>query len=147
MRIKTENIKSKLVHDPLVARALLKRGMHAIDCKPLKNDKTRTVIVFEDTPQFRQALSELAEDWISVDVPVKEVNDPRIARALLKRGMKLLDYKEAKANNPSKMMFVFEATDEFDEVYAQILEERAKKDAEYEQIEIEFDVEVEVDLD
>ena len=45
------------------------------------------------------------------------------------------------------MVFVFEATDEFEMIYVQILEERAKKDAEYEQVEIEFDMEVEVDLD
>ena len=145
--MRTENVKSKLVHNPLVARALLKRGMHAIDCKPLKNDKKKTVIVFEDTPQFRKVLSELSEEWISVDVPVKEVCDPRVARALLKRGMRLLDYKEAKIDGSSKMVFVFEATDEFEMIYVQILEERAKKDAEYEQVEIEFDMEIEVDLD
>lgn len=142
MRNKTENVKSKLVHDPLVARALLKRGMHAIDCKPLKNDKKKTVIVFEDTPQFRKVLGELSEEWVPVDIAVKEVCDPRVARALLKRGMKLLDYKEAKIDGSSKMVFVFEATDELEDVYAQILQERAKKDSEY-----ESDVRVEVDLD
>lgn len=142
MRNKIENVKSKLVHDPLVARALLRRGMHAIDCKPLKNDKKKTVIVFEDTPQFRKVLGELSEEWVSVDIAVKEVCDPRVARALLKRGMKLLDYKEAKIDGSSKMVFIFEATDELEDVYAQILQERAKKDSEY-----ESDVRVEVDLD
>lgn len=145
--MKTEIEKSKLVHDPLMARALLRRGMKAIDCKPLKNDKTRTVIVFKDTPEFRSVLAELSKEWVPIDMSVKEISDPRIARAMLKRGMNLIDYKEAKIDGSSKMVFVFEATEEFEETYAQVLKERAKRDAEYEQIEIKFDMEVEVDLD
>ena len=139
--MKNEIEKSKLVHDPLMARALLRRGMKAIDCKPLKNDKTRTVIVFKDTVEFRSVLAELSKEWVPVDMQVKEIVDPRAARAMLKNGMNLIDYKEAKVDDKSKMVFVFEDTEEFEEAYTNFVDEHRynKEPSEYEQIEICFD--------
>ena len=139
--MRNEIEKSKLVHDPLMARALLRRGMKAIDCKPLKNDKTRTVIVFKDTAEFRGVLAELSKEWVPIDMVVKEIIDPRVARAMLKNGMNLIDYKEAKVDDKSKMVFVFEDTDEFEKAYANFVDEhRFKKESEeYEQIELCFD--------
>ena len=125
--MRNENEKSKLVHDPLMARALLRRGMKAIDCKPLKNDKKRTVIVFRDTPEFRSVLAELSAEWVPVGVSVKEITDPRVARAMLKRGMNLIDYKESKIDDKTKMVFVFECTAEFEHEYECFMEDMAAK--------------------
>ena len=138
--MRTDIEKSKLVHDPLMARALLRRGMKAVDCKPLKNDKTRTVIVFKDTPEFRSVLAELSKEWVPIDINIKEIYDPRIARAMLKRGMNLIDYKESKIDDKSKMVFIFENTDELEQLYTYLLEERVKKEFENsEPIELCFD--------
>lgn len=61
------NVKSKLVFDYRACRALLKRGMKVIDCKPLKTDKTKPVLVFECTPEFEVALSEVMAELKSKD--------------------------------------------------------------------------------
>lgn len=61
------NVKSKLVFDYRACRALLKRGMKVIDCKPLKTDKTKPVLVFECTPEFEKALSEVMADLKAKD--------------------------------------------------------------------------------
>lgn len=53
------NVKSKLVFEPRAWRALLKKGMRVIDCKPLRSDPTRTVLVFEDTPAFQEAFADV----------------------------------------------------------------------------------------
>ena len=140
MRNKIENVKSKLVHDPLVARALLKRGMHAIDCKPLKNDRTKTIIVFEDTQEFRAALSEISKEWASAEMNVHEIDDPRIARYLLKRGEHLVDYKAVRADGVTKMIFVFENTEEFQLALAQIIEEIEAKKIEWESKQLATDL-------
>ena len=126
-----ENEKSKLVHDPLVARALLRRGCEVIDCKPLKNDKKRSVLVFRDTPKFREHLSELCQEWATIDVEIMEISDPRMARALLKKGMTLVDYKETKVEDKTKMVFVFERNDDFDQIFEILTKEiNVKREAE-----------------
>lgn len=67
------NVKSKLVFDYRAVRMLLKRGMKIIDCKPLKTDKTKPVLVFEDTPEFRVALDEVMLELKTKDEEKKEV--------------------------------------------------------------------------
>lgn len=61
------NVKSKLVFDYRICRALLKRGMRVIDCKPLRTDKTKPVLVFEDTPEFEEALVEITAEFKAKD--------------------------------------------------------------------------------
>lgn len=67
------NVKSKLVFDMRACRALLKRGMRVIDCKPLKTDKDRTVLVFENTPEFQVALAEITSELKAKDDAKKEL--------------------------------------------------------------------------
>ena len=67
------NVKSKLVFEPRAWRALLKRGMRVIDCKPLKDDKEKTVLVFEDTPEFQVALVEIMAEIKAKDDAKKEL--------------------------------------------------------------------------
>ena len=55
--------KSKLVFDMRVCRKLLHAGMKCIDCKPLKTDKSKTVLVFEDTPEFQKAYEEISAEF------------------------------------------------------------------------------------
>lgn len=119
--IENTNVKSKLVFDPLTARALLKRGMKVIDCKPLKNDKKKTILVFEDTVEFREALAEISNELGLVCENAINVEDPRIARALLKKQAKLIDYRLMKIEDKSKMVFVFENTDGIEEAIAEIV--------------------------
>ena len=119
--IENTNVKSKLVFDPLTARALLKRGMKVIDCKPLKNDKKKTILVFEDTVEFRKALAEISNELGLVCENAINVEDPRIARALLKKQAKLIDYRLKKIEDKSKMVFVFENTDGIEEAIAEIV--------------------------
>lgn len=70
--------------------------------------------------------------------------DAKIARKLLKMGFVVIDIKPNRENT-DKSIFVFENTDEFKMVLAQIMEEiKSKKEAE---LEVEFDVEVEIDVD
>ena len=66
------NVKSKLVFDMRACRALLKRGMRVIDCKPLKSDKEKTVLVFEDTLEFQAALAEIMTELKEKDELKKE---------------------------------------------------------------------------
>lgn len=69
------NVKSKLVFDYRACRALLKRGMRVIDCKPLKTDKTKPVLVFEDTPEFEEALAEVTAELKAKDEAKSEVTE------------------------------------------------------------------------
>jgi hypothetical protein len=142
-----DNEKSKLVHDPLVARALLRRGCEVIDCKPLKNDKKRSVLVFRDTPKFRKHLSELYQEWQEIDVATQDVEDPRVARTLLKRGMTLVDYKETKVDDKNKMVFVFEQNDAFQKELDDIVSDLGVRIKRPFKSEVEFVTEVDDNLD
>lgn len=65
-------IKSKLVFEPRAWRALIRKGFNVIDCKPLKTDPTRSILVFEDTPEFQEALAEIMADIKAKDDARKE---------------------------------------------------------------------------
>ena len=75
MITENKNVKSKLVFEPRAWRALLKRGMKVIDCKPLKDNKDKTVLVFEDTPEFQVALAEIMAELKAKDDAKKEVTE------------------------------------------------------------------------
>lgn len=48
--------KAKLVFSPKVARFLLNHGMQIIDIKPDKNNKEKTIFVFDETDEFQSVL-------------------------------------------------------------------------------------------
>lgn len=78
MNTVNQDVKSKLVFDYRVARALLKRNMRVIDIKPLRTDKTKPVIVFADTPEFQKALAEITEEFKKKD---EAKNEPLVEMA------------------------------------------------------------------
>lgn len=57
----------------------------------------------------------------------KLVFDPRVARRLCKRGFYIIDLKPLRGE-PDKSVFVFENTEEFQEVYTEIMNEFYKKE-------------------
>ena len=69
----------------------------------------------------------------------KLVFDARIARALCKKDFPIIDIKPLRGE-PDKTVFVFANTEEFQEAFAQIMEEiKAKKEAEIEQPSMDLD--------
>ena len=129
MENKNENKKSKLIFDILEAKALLRRGMKVVDCKPLNTDRSKTVLVFENTPEFRQALSEI-RNLCKLNIDTKDIIDPRVARALLKRGMQMVDCRLSDIDK-SRMIFTFANTEVFQINLNEIMDEiQAKKDTE-----------------
>ena len=57
--------KTRLVFDARIARRLCKRGLHIIDIKPLHTDKEKTVFIFENTEEFKNAFSEITAEFAS----------------------------------------------------------------------------------
>lgn len=53
------NIKTKLIFTPLIARRLLKLGCRIVDIKPDKTDTThkKTIFIFEDDENFQKNMS------------------------------------------------------------------------------------------
>ena len=133
-----ENKKSKLIFDIFEAKALLRRGMKVVDCKPLNTDRTKTVLVFENTPEFRQVLSEIRNSY-KLNIDTKDIIDPRVARALLKRGMQMVDCRLSDVDK-SRMVFTFANTEAFQINCNEVINEiQAKKDAESERLAIDLD--------
>lgn len=48
-----DNTKTKSIFTPYVARRLLKMGNPIVDIKPYKEDRDRTIFVFEDTDKLQ----------------------------------------------------------------------------------------------
>lgn len=44
----------KLIFTPFVARNLLRMGNQIVDIKPDKNDKSKTIFIFEETEKFQK---------------------------------------------------------------------------------------------
>lgn len=59
--------KSKLVFDMRVCRRLIHMGCNVIDCKPLRGNEDKTVLVFEDTPEFQKALETVTAEFKAKD--------------------------------------------------------------------------------
>lgn len=55
--------KSKLVFDMRVCRKLIHAGCNVIDCKPLKTDRSKTVLVFEDNEFFQNTLEKITLEY------------------------------------------------------------------------------------
>ena len=51
--------KTRLVWDYKIARALLKRGNVVVDIKPSKDDRSKPVLIFENTDKFNEDLAEI----------------------------------------------------------------------------------------
>lgn len=59
--------KSKLCFDMRVCRRLIHMGCNVIDIKPLRGDEDKTVLVFEDTPEFQKALEIVTAEFKAKD--------------------------------------------------------------------------------
>jgi len=70
--------KSRLIFDAKIARKLLKQGFVVIDIKPNRENTDKSIFVFENTEEFKTALTKImeelkekkVEDKIEVDVDV-----------------------------------------------------------------------------
>lgn len=54
--------KSRLIFDAKIARRLLKEGFVVIDIKPNRENTDRSIFVFENTEEFKQALTEITDE-------------------------------------------------------------------------------------
>lgn len=54
--------KSRLIFDAKIARRLLKEGFVVIDIKPNRENTDKSIFVFENTEEFKQALANVVED-------------------------------------------------------------------------------------
>ena len=51
--------KSRLIFDAKIARKLLKMGYVVIDMKPNRENTEKSIFVFENTDEFKQALTQI----------------------------------------------------------------------------------------
>lgn len=74
-----EEMNSKLVFSPMIARHLLKMGNQIIDIKGDKNDQKRTVFVFKKDDKFNTdfstVLNDLADDRMRNKAKTKKENE------------------------------------------------------------------------
>ena len=54
--------KSRLIFDAGMARKLLKMGFVVIDIKPNRENTDKSIFVFENTEEFKQALATVKEE-------------------------------------------------------------------------------------
>ena len=54
--------KSRLIFDARMARKLLKMGFVVIDIKPNRENTDKSIFVFENTEEFKQALATVKEE-------------------------------------------------------------------------------------
>jgi hypothetical protein len=54
--------KSRLIFDAKIARKLLKMGFVVIDIKPNRENTDKSIFVFENTEEFKQALTEIIDE-------------------------------------------------------------------------------------
>ncbi len=55
--------KTRLVWDYKIARALLKKGNVVVDIKPSKDDRSKPVLIFENTDKFNKDLEEIVSQF------------------------------------------------------------------------------------
>lgn len=58
----THQKKYRCICSPCIARRLIRSGFRVVDIKPNKDEKDRTVFIFENTKAFSVVLSEIIED-------------------------------------------------------------------------------------
>lgn len=54
--------KSRLIFDAKIARKLLKQGFVVIDIKPNRENTDKSIFVFENTEEFKQALTQIMDE-------------------------------------------------------------------------------------
>jgi hypothetical protein len=54
--------KSRLMFDAKIARKLLKMGYVVIDIKPNRENTDKSIFVFENTDEFKQALTQIMDE-------------------------------------------------------------------------------------
>lgn len=54
--------KSRLIFDAKIARKLLKQGFVVTDIKPNRENTDKSIFIFENTEEFKQALAELMDE-------------------------------------------------------------------------------------
>ena len=54
--------KSRLIFDAKIARKLLKMGFVVIDIKPNRENTEKSIFVFENTDEFKQALAQIMDE-------------------------------------------------------------------------------------
>ena len=54
--------KSRLIFDAKIARKLLKQGFFVIDIKPNRENVDKSIFVFENTEEFKQALTQIMDE-------------------------------------------------------------------------------------
>lgn len=54
--------KSRLIFDAKVARKLLKQGFVVIDIKPNRDNTEKSIFVFENTEEFKMALTQIMDE-------------------------------------------------------------------------------------
>ena len=54
--------KSRLIFDAKIARKLLKMGFVVIDIKPNRENTDKSIFVFENTEEFKSALTQILDE-------------------------------------------------------------------------------------
>jgi hypothetical protein len=54
--------KSRLIFDAKIARKLLKQGFVVIDIKPNRENAEKSIFVFENTEEFKTALTQITDE-------------------------------------------------------------------------------------
>lgn len=63
MEVKEKDMrKSRLIFDARIARKLLKMGYVVIDIKPNRENTEKSIFVFENTEEFKQALAQIMDE-------------------------------------------------------------------------------------
>ena len=57
-------INTKSIFTPFVARNLLKMGNPIIDIKPYKEDRNKTIFIFENTEKLQKDLVSASKHWL-----------------------------------------------------------------------------------
>lgn len=70
--------KSRLIFDAKIARRLLKEGFVVIDIKPNRENTDKSIFVFENTEEFKSALTQIMDEIKSR----KEVEPERLVADL-----------------------------------------------------------------
>ena len=73
-------VKCKSVFSPRVARRLIREGYRVADIKPSKENRDKTIFLFEETPEFTERLGEFfAESAMSAS----EISDAGVEVAVI----------------------------------------------------------------
>ena len=79
MEIKEKDMRtSRLIFDAKIARKLLKMGFVVIDIKPNRENTDKSIFVFENTEEFKQALTQIMDEIKAKKETGSELEQPII---------------------------------------------------------------------